>query len=316
MHTSNNRLTALLVASAAIVIMTASAHADLPVLRTSSIRFNSGCTSCGSPTQAAACNSCASQPVAVAAQPAFVAQPIAVAAQSTYVPLFRRRWTWPTSLTPSGLGFAPASACGTCAPQVACQPVCQKVCRYVPQTSYRTTYCRQPVTVCRAVQMRDPCTGCPKTVMQRTTAYRVVARRTPYTTYRPVYTTVCSKPACSPCATGACASGTCSTGSCASGACGTGIAASGNIPAQNFKIEAKKPTPAPAKAKTNDVHEMKEVPAAKPNRSIPKASPASLPRLNNPRDQVTQKHPPVVKVAHHEPIAPQRADDSGWEAAR
>jgi hypothetical protein len=311
MLTSNNRLTALLVASAAIVMMTASAYADLPVSRTSSMRFTSGCTLCGSPTPVAACSSCASQPVAVAAQPTFVAQPIAVAAQSTYVPLFRRRWTWPTSLTPSGFGFAPASACGTCAPQVACQPVCQKVCRYVPQTCYRTTYCRQPVTVCRAVQVCDPCTGCTKTVMQRTTVYRVVARRTPYTTYRPVYTTVCSKPVCSPCA-----SGTCSTGSCASGACGTGIAASGNIPAQRFKIETKKPTTAPAEAKTNDVHEMKDVPAAKPTRKAPKANPASLPRLNNPRDQVTQKRAPVVKVAHHEPIAPQRADDSGWEAAR
>ena len=133
----------------------------------------------------------------------------------------------------------------------------------------------------------------------------------PYTTYRPVYTTVCSKPACSPCATGACA-----TGGCASGACGTGIVSSGNIPAQNFKVEAKKPTEAPAETKTDDVDETKEVPAATPDRNVPAANPTFLPELNNPRDRVTKTSGVAATVAYHEEISPKRADDSGWEAAR
>lgn len=87
-----------------------------------------------------------------------------------------------------------------------CRPV-SPACSYVPQTSYRWSYSRMPITSHRPVTALDPCTGC------ATTAYRPVTRltllpwlhRQPVTSYRldcsgicaPSCTTSCY-PSCTP----------------------------------------------------------------------------------------------------------------------
>lgn len=81
---------------------------------------------------------------------------------------------------------AAVGSCNTCAPQV-----CQKtVVNYVPQTHYRTTWARVPVTTYRPVTSSDPCTGCQVTCMKPCTSYTWQARRVPYTTFRPVYSVI------------------------------------------------------------------------------------------------------------------------------
>ena len=85
-------------------------------------------------------------------------------------------------------------ACNPCQPQVCQRPVVQ----YMPQTFYRTTWARVPVTTYRPVVSADPCTGCRTTVMRPCTSYTWQARRVPYTTYRPVYRSVTAqRPVCS-----------------------------------------------------------------------------------------------------------------------
>ncbi len=95
------------------------------------------------------------------------------------------------------------------APVVAAAPVCnatpvQQV-NYVPQTCYRTVYSPVNVTSYRPITTADPCTGCPVTSLSPVTT--VVQRPVvvPYTTYRPVVTTVMMPiapacPTCSACA--------------------------------------------------------------------------------------------------------------------
>jgi hypothetical protein len=86
-------------------------------------------------------------------------------------------------------------------------PVTQQV-NYVPQTCYRTVYSPVAVTSYRPITTTDPCTGCPVTSLSPVTTYVQRPVVVPYTTYRPVVTTVLlpTAPACpcSPCATGAC----------------------------------------------------------------------------------------------------------------
>lgn len=101
------------------------------------------------------------------------------AATTAYRPL----WTAPTYTT----NYAPTSCC-----QPACNTCVQAetTVQYVPETAYRTSYNRTPVTVYRPATQTDPCTGCPVTVMQPCTTWSWQAQRVPYTTYRPVYQTV------------------------------------------------------------------------------------------------------------------------------
>lgn len=81
-----------------------------------------------------------------------------------------------------------ASPCNTC--QTTCMQTCQRtVVNYVPCTSYRTSWECVPVTSYRPQTQVDPCTGCSVTCMRPCTTYTYRAKQTPYTTYRPVYST-------------------------------------------------------------------------------------------------------------------------------
>ena len=82
----------------------------------------------------------------------------------------------------------PTTAChsGSCGPGW-CQ---QTVVRYVPQIAYRTAYQPVPVTTYRTTTTINPQNGLPRTCTRPCTSYSYQARRVPYTTYRPVYTTV------------------------------------------------------------------------------------------------------------------------------
>ncbi len=80
-------------------------------------------------------------------------------------------------------GFAPQGGCGA----GWCQ---QTVVRYIPQTAYRTAYQPVPVTTYKTSTSINPANGLPRTCTRPCTTYSYQARRVPYTTYRPVYTTV------------------------------------------------------------------------------------------------------------------------------
>lgn len=72
--------------------------------------------------------------------------------------------------------------------QVTCQQTCSRtVVNYVPETAYRTTWEKVPVTQYRPVTSSDPCTGCTVTCMKPCTTYTWQMKQVPYTTYRPVY---------------------------------------------------------------------------------------------------------------------------------
>ena len=66
----------------------------------------------------------------------------------------------------------------------------QTVLRYVPQIAYRTAYQPVPVTTYKTSTTINPTNGLPRTCTRPCTSYSYQARRVPYTTYRPVYTTV------------------------------------------------------------------------------------------------------------------------------
>lgn len=66
----------------------------------------------------------------------------------------------------------------------------QTVVRYVPQIAYRTAYQPVPVTTYKTSTTINPQNGLPRTCTRPCTSYKYEARRVPYTTYRPVYTTV------------------------------------------------------------------------------------------------------------------------------
>lgn len=66
----------------------------------------------------------------------------------------------------------------------------QTVLRYVPQIAYRTAYQPVPVTTYKTSTSINPANGLPRTCTRPCTSYSYQARRVPYTTYRPVYTTV------------------------------------------------------------------------------------------------------------------------------
>lgn len=103
----------------------------------------------------------------------------------------------------------PQPSCGSCAPACpapcpAPAPCAQQVCSMVPQTCYRTVYRQVPVTTYRPVTTCDPCTGCPRTVMQPCTSVTYQAQRVPVTTYKQVCRMVPTAPACPTCQTPGC----------------------------------------------------------------------------------------------------------------
>lgn len=80
-------------------------------------------------------------------------------------------------------GYAPQGSCGP----GWCQ---QTVVKYIPQIAYRTAYQPVPVTTYKTSTSINPANGLPRTCTRPCTSYSYQARRVPYTTYRPVYTTV------------------------------------------------------------------------------------------------------------------------------
>ena len=66
----------------------------------------------------------------------------------------------------------------------------QTVLRYQPQIAYRTDYQPVPVTTYKTSTTINPANGLPRTCTRPCTSYTWQARRVPYTTYRPIYTTV------------------------------------------------------------------------------------------------------------------------------
>lgn len=89
---------------------------------------------------------------------------------------------------PTTTYYAPLA---TRAPACCLQP---QVVNYMPQTCYRTVYVNQPVVTYRPTTVCDAC-GRATTVMRPVTTYVRQARLVPYTTYRPVVTTV-ARPCC------------------------------------------------------------------------------------------------------------------------
>jgi hypothetical protein len=121
--------------------------------------------------------------------------------------LFRREPAAPVFAQPvyaPGAVAAPAVSVGTpCDPcgQVA-QPV---ITNYAPQTCFRTTWVRVPVTNYRPVAAVDPCTSCPVTTLRPCTTYMWQARRVPtYTAFRPLVT-ACAAPVAAAYAPATCA---------------------------------------------------------------------------------------------------------------
>lgn len=91
---------------------------------------------------------------------------------------------YPTTAVAAAPAAAPATgACGA----AQCE---QTVLRYVPEVSYRTVWQPVPVTTYRRTVSYNPANGLPMTCTQPCTSYTYQARRVPYTSYRPVYTTV------------------------------------------------------------------------------------------------------------------------------
>ena len=80
-------------------------------------------------------------------------------------------------------GYPPGASCGP----GFCQ---QTVVQYVPQIAYQTAYQPVPVTTYRTTTSINPANGLPMTCTRPCTTYTYQARRVPYTSYRPVYTTV------------------------------------------------------------------------------------------------------------------------------
>lgn len=102
--------------------------------------------------------------------------------------LFGRRCCAPAVSAPV-TAFSSGAACNSCstgAPQA--QVVQQLVVNYAPQTCFRTSWAKVPVTQYRPVTSVNPQTGCSTTCMRPCTTYSWQARRVPVTTLRPIYT--------------------------------------------------------------------------------------------------------------------------------
>lgn len=94
--------------------------------------------------------------------------------------------TTPPATAPRTVAAYPPQTNSSCGPGW-CQ---QTVVRYMPQIAYRTVYQPVPVTTYRTSTSINPTNGLPRTCTRPCTSYQYQARRVPYTTYQPVYTTV------------------------------------------------------------------------------------------------------------------------------
>lgn len=108
--------------------------------------------------------------------------------------LFHRRQQTPTTAyygaVPPPVAPAavpPTAPTGECCGEGYCE---ETVVRYVPNVAYRTVWQPVPVTTYRRTVNYNPATGLPITCTKPCTTYTYQARRVPYTTYRPIYTTV------------------------------------------------------------------------------------------------------------------------------
>jgi len=92
----------------------------------------------------------------------------------------------------AGAAVDPRTTAGYGSCETGCQAGwCQQtVLRYVPQIAYRTAYQSVPVTTYKTSTTLNPANGLPRTCTRPCTTYSYQARRVPYTTYRPIYTTV------------------------------------------------------------------------------------------------------------------------------
>ena len=118
----------------------------------------------------------------------------ATPAESQACCLFGRSNT--TYYQPYVAAYPAAPACNTC--NYAAPSACN-TCNYAPQVSYRSVFTSVPVTTYRPITMVNPCTGCPSTVVQPVTTYRMQPSLVPVTTYRPVaayYAPACPTGAC------------------------------------------------------------------------------------------------------------------------
>ena len=109
---------------------------------------------------------------------AFVAIP--ATPTQAFCHLFGRCKPTTTFYTPVVAAYAPA------APTCCARPT---VVNYMPQTAYRTVYVQRPVTSYVAQPACDAC-GRSTTVMRPVTSYVAQPQLVPYTTYRPVMSTV------------------------------------------------------------------------------------------------------------------------------
>jgi hypothetical protein len=100
--------------------------------------------------------------------------------------LFGRKSTPVSAYYPTTAAAATAPATGACG-AAQCE---QTVVNYMPEVSYRTVWQPVPVTTYRRTVSYNPANGLPMTCTQPCTTYTYQARRVPYTSYRPVYTTV------------------------------------------------------------------------------------------------------------------------------
>lgn len=90
--------------------------------------------------------------------------------------------------TTTALPVAGCPTPGACT--MTCQQTCQRVAvNYVPHTEYRAQWTQVPVTTYRPQTTVDPVAGCQITCMKPCTTYEWRVQSTPYTTYRPVYST-------------------------------------------------------------------------------------------------------------------------------
>ena len=249
-------------------------------------------------------------------------------------------WLCPSSWS------SPPPAAMTYAPPYAVQrisflptPVAASVCSpCVPQTSYRWSYSRMPITSYRPVSICDPCTGCLRTV------YRPVTRRTllpwlhrvAYTTHRlnyyssysPSYSTTyypcgvvgsVGAPAVLGCPTGAC--GPISSGTIISG---DGAATVGTDPGyatpslDTFKTSPTEAAPGTSNQGTQH-QDLRPVPSTETN-----SNPASMNGPVLPRRGDRTAAGRVLQAGHYHPIAwmpPTNTrsgpplDVSGWRAS-
>ena len=131
---------------------------------------------------------------------------------------------------------APATGCNTCA-----TPVQQTTVNYVPQTAYRSSWARVPVTYYRPVATVNPTTGCPTNATQACTTYQWQVRRVPVTVMRPVYNATSCCPTTAAYQTTAVAAPQTISPGCSS--CSSGYAATGSPQYLSTPVAAPAATP-------------------------------------------------------------------------